>query len=577
MGSIVITRAGNTSIDNTSILFKNRAEKKLNAQKKPLIQAPLWATGTAYILGNVRRHSNGQLMVCCVAGTSDATTEPVFLPTAIMPEATGTCQWAWMGVKSDINADGYPVPVVTVASTYAGSTAHPFYSATRAGAAYSTTVFAGGADYVDGIYTNVPLTGGTGTGAVALSLTVAGGAVTGIKIDMTNGMGTGYLPNDILTADNSLLGGAGSGFQYKVLEILTSSGVSFIETSAKIQRFYIATQRTSFLVFNRGDAVSSNPLTYGWTYFEFVTDDPKPGIYFANDQKIKISVDGYPLEESILAPTAGGNFYKIIDFSGIRQNRTYRIETPCTYSFLSINLSSSQSVIFKPESVKYKGLFFGDSYGATISPIASSPTIYTNSRILAQDVLQRIGISSVRNLDIGGTGYLNGKTANDNNTVNQSYNCKALMINNALDDYLDVISVVFAHGQNDKTLVLSDVCANAVYCWNLAAQRYPNAVISIFGPWSEKSGPDATHLAIDNALINAFNTWSYERAKYHSICQDASGSWTTGTGRWGSTTGTGNADFYVGADTIHPSIIGREYLINRMSKLIDDDLISFGL
>jgi hypothetical protein len=66
----------------------------------------------------------------------------------------------------------------------------------------------GGSSYVNGTYLNVPLTGGTGVGAIA-TITVAAGAVSAVTI--TN-PGAGYTAADSLSASNTNLGGAGSGF-----------------------------------------------------------------------------------------------------------------------------------------------------------------------------------------------------------------------------------------------------------------------------------------------------------------------------------------------------------------------------
>lgn len=67
--------------------------------------------------------------------------------------------------------------------------------------------------YVDGTYTNVPLTGGSGTGATA-NITVLGGIVIGVEIVLS---GKNYMSGDILSASNADLGGSGSGFEWEVL------------------------------------------------------------------------------------------------------------------------------------------------------------------------------------------------------------------------------------------------------------------------------------------------------------------------------------------------------------------------
>lgn len=73
----------------------------------------------------------------------------------------------------------------------------------------------GGSAYTNGTYADVPLTGGTGSGARA-SITVSGGAVTSVQII---DKGNSYKTNDILSANASDIGGTGSGFTYKVTQI----------------------------------------------------------------------------------------------------------------------------------------------------------------------------------------------------------------------------------------------------------------------------------------------------------------------------------------------------------------------
>lgn len=80
------------------------------------------------------------------------------------------------------------------------------------GTAIATGVIVGGATYVNGVYSNVPLTGGSGTGATA-EITVAGNVVTAVDID--NG-GKNYVIGDILSANSADIGGAGAGFTYTV-------------------------------------------------------------------------------------------------------------------------------------------------------------------------------------------------------------------------------------------------------------------------------------------------------------------------------------------------------------------------
>lgn len=77
------------------------------------------------------------------------------------------------------------------------------------------SITAAGSLYTNGLYQNVPLTGGSGTGGTA-SIQVSGAVVTGVTID--NG-GQGYHIGDVLSATAASIGGTGSGFQWTVTAV----------------------------------------------------------------------------------------------------------------------------------------------------------------------------------------------------------------------------------------------------------------------------------------------------------------------------------------------------------------------
>ena len=72
-----------------------------------------------------------------------------------------------------------------------------------------------GSGYVNGTYTGVPLTLGSGENAVA-TVVVSGGGVTSVTI---TGRGEGYQVGNALSASNTNLGGAGSGFSVPVTSL----------------------------------------------------------------------------------------------------------------------------------------------------------------------------------------------------------------------------------------------------------------------------------------------------------------------------------------------------------------------
>lgn len=114
---------------------------------------------------------------------------------------------------------GYTDPTTYfIIATTNGSTDFTL-STTQGGAAITTTTGTPtGLTYTDAngtnttTYTAVPLTGGTGTGAIATISTVSG-AVTTVTITTA---GTGYTVGDTLSASNTNLGGVGSGFSVPV-------------------------------------------------------------------------------------------------------------------------------------------------------------------------------------------------------------------------------------------------------------------------------------------------------------------------------------------------------------------------
>jgi len=80
------------------------------------------------------------------------------------------------------------------------------------GSVQTVGAIAGGSGYASGSYANVPLTGGSGTGATA-NITVSGDAVTAVTLVIK---GQKYLVADILSASASAIGGTGSGFSVPV-------------------------------------------------------------------------------------------------------------------------------------------------------------------------------------------------------------------------------------------------------------------------------------------------------------------------------------------------------------------------
>jgi len=85
-------------------------------------------------------------------------------------------------------------------------------SAIRSDGIQTLNTLVGGSGYVNGTYTNVSFTGGSGAGAKA-TIVVSGGAVTSVTVTT---FGAGYQIGNTLSALNTSLGGTGAGFSIQV-------------------------------------------------------------------------------------------------------------------------------------------------------------------------------------------------------------------------------------------------------------------------------------------------------------------------------------------------------------------------
>jgi len=99
----------------------------------------------------------------------------------------------------------------------------------------AVTPIVGGSTYVAGTYYEVPLTGGSGSGATANITVNSSGAVTAVAIQ--NG-GQLYTVGNVLSASNAYLGNSGTGFSCTVSQVTNSTGTSWLGINFDPVLFY---------------------------------------------------------------------------------------------------------------------------------------------------------------------------------------------------------------------------------------------------------------------------------------------------------------------------------------------------
>jgi hypothetical protein len=109
-------------------------------------------------------------------------------------------------------------------SNYTAELHYYYYPISIVQGAISGGTVTGGSSYVIGVYSNVPLSGGQGSGAVA-NIIVSGNAVTSVTI---KNQGNFYTTGDVLTVASSYIGGSGTGFLYTVTLVDNAAGTSWL-------------------------------------------------------------------------------------------------------------------------------------------------------------------------------------------------------------------------------------------------------------------------------------------------------------------------------------------------------------
>ncbi|MEU3903302.1 GDSL-type esterase/lipase family protein [Streptomyces goshikiensis] len=131
-------------------------------------------------------------------------------------------------------------------------------------------------------------------------------------------------------------------------------------------------------------------------------------------------------------------------------------------------------------------------------------------------------------------------------------------------------------GYNDNGGSQPTISSAAASLYSTIRTGLPSCEVYVIGCWSPTGSPGASITNTDATLRAAAATAGYPfispitGAIYDSTgaLVATHGAWITGTGRVGATTGTGNADIYIGTDAVHPTDAGHVYLARRIAAAI---------
>jgi len=152
-----------------------------------------------------------------------------------------------------------------------------------------TTVgsLAGGSLYTNGVYQNVPLTGGSGANATA-DIVIVGGAITSCSITFG---GNFYVVGDILSC--SSLGNTGTGFSGTVSSVSNAAGQSWLGNNYDPVLFYGAMREAMIFMKGEADMVKYYEDKYQESLAQLkrLADGMERGDFF-RDGQLKINVGG---------------------------------------------------------------------------------------------------------------------------------------------------------------------------------------------------------------------------------------------------------------------------------------------
>lgn len=436
-----------------------------------------------------------------------------------------------------------------------------FYPSTSFSKASAGIVFTVTAAHLAGGQATVALANqGTGAGRVyafasypfRLGLTNLGPqpAPTGISVAQTSTPAAGYIK--YTPAGASLSGSDVTGpFSY------LGAGGFQIGSGTPDSSYVLPTTRYP----NTRGSLSSSQSIYS---IEFCTDAVAFQLRF-NWQTggcYRITVDGRrmtDLMQSLGGTTLGSTHLMTVNL-GAAQPRIIRLDFSVA-PFGGIYLPPGASM-WKPPTPSKRFMVLGDSI-----PGGSSMNVGGGSGSWFARAARLLGYSDAWNEALGSTGYITAGS-----TATLGTRAPIDVIPHAPD------TLIISAGYNDNGGSQPAISSAAASLYSAIKAGLPSTAIYVIGCWSPTGSPGASITNTDTTLrtaaaaanlpfISPLTGGVYNAA---GTLVATHGAWITGTGRVGATTGSGNADTYIGTDATHPTDAGHKYLADRVVSAIQE-------
>ncbi|NXY93520.1 SGNH/GDSL hydrolase family protein [Streptomyces sp. BR123] len=276
----------------------------------------------------------------------------------------------------------------------------------------------------------------------------------------------------------------------------------------------------------------------------------------------RISIDGRrmtDLMQSVGGTTPGSTHLMTVSL-GPAQPRVIRLDF-AVVPFGGVYLPPG-ATMWKPPTPSSRIMVLGDSIpgGSSMNSGGGAGTWFPRAARL-------LGYSDAWNEALGSTGYITAGS-----TATLGTRAPIDVIPNSPD------VLIISAGYNDNAGSQPAISSAAASLYSAVKTGLPNARIYVIGCWSPSGSPASSITNTDTTLRTAAAAANLPFiSPITGRIYDSTGAliathgpWITGTGRVGATTGSGNADTYIGTDATHPTDVGHTYLASRVVAAIQE-------